>query len=290
MSTRETSRGKKIALLLCVCAVFAAACLITAAAERFVAEHPLETEDLSAISQTPGEGQDAFAEENTVINNIGSTAGEPVQFSLDAGFYDAAQSLALSAEDSAEILYTRDGSDPAMPIKSMSRMAYLTIHSTAASKLSYTVCIMSSLARLRGFVYLPVGRHFEKSGLLFPAPEKAEREGARSPHRQAQHLAFVPARLADKIDNFLAEGIAENAVAFGLAQMPIEGVFPRPGAQPEEIFQQNRDGDKPRPAHKIRFGGDAGGGILRRVVFKERAGLVIDGKHMIRLSTSSARS
>ena len=113
MSTRETSRGKKIALLLCVCAVFAAACLITAAAERFVAEHPLETEDLSAISQTPGEGQDAFAEENTVINNIGSTAGEPVQFSLDAGFYDAAQSLALSAEDSTEILYTRDGSDPA---------------------------------------------------------------------------------------------------------------------------------------------------------------------------------
>ena len=55
---------------------------------------------------------DSSAEEAPPTSSIGSTDGEPVSFSLDAGFYSSSQRLVLSADGADEILYTRDGSDP----------------------------------------------------------------------------------------------------------------------------------------------------------------------------------
>lgn len=43
---------------------------------------------------------------------LGDTSGEPVQFSLQCGFYKLGEKLYLTAENAVEIRYTKDGSEP----------------------------------------------------------------------------------------------------------------------------------------------------------------------------------
>ncbi len=104
-----TLRKKRAMLGAAVAIVFAAVCALTLWAERFVAEHPTPVVEVSAEQNPEAAGE---VEEADTPPAIGETDSAPVHFSVDPGFYDASQSLALSAENAEEILYTRDGSDP----------------------------------------------------------------------------------------------------------------------------------------------------------------------------------
>lgn len=99
-------RKKRAVLLAAVAVLFTAVCLITLWAEHFIAEHPLPVEEISAPAS------ENTAEELPNEPAIGETDSTSVHFSVDCGFYNSAQSLALSADNAEEIFYTRDGSDP----------------------------------------------------------------------------------------------------------------------------------------------------------------------------------
>lgn len=83
--------------------VLAGGSLAVSRLDSYILTHPV------AVSEPE---PDPSAEEIVAAAPLGSTDGEPVQFSLDAGFYDSSQRLSLSCDGAESILYTKDGSDP----------------------------------------------------------------------------------------------------------------------------------------------------------------------------------
>lgn len=77
--------------------------------DDYVLTHPAENLPAENISEIDGSSDSSTPD---IAPAVGETAGEPVVFSLEPGFYDSAQRLALSADGAEKILYTRDGSDP----------------------------------------------------------------------------------------------------------------------------------------------------------------------------------
>lgn len=97
--------GKKAALAAALALLLVLVCVINQAADTYFTNNPLPV-----MADEPA--QDPDADEIVTVNKIGSTVDSPVKFSVEPGFYNTTQKLALTAEDAETIFYTVDGSDP----------------------------------------------------------------------------------------------------------------------------------------------------------------------------------
>ena len=74
-------------------------------------------------------------------------------------------------------------------------------------------------------------------------------------------------------DAFGAEGIALDAMGFGLAEVPDDAAFGEVGTDAQDALDELRDGRKTRPAHEVLAGHETGFHGLRSVVFPEGTGV-----------------
>ncbi|MBQ8623324.1 MAG: CotH kinase family protein [Oscillospiraceae bacterium] len=105
MNSSKTN-NKKITLIAVVALALVATIFASLWAENFVAHNPTKVEPVVVYDE---EGNEVVTEPL-----IGNTDYEPVNFSLECGFYSSEERLYLSAPDSVEIRYTTDGEDPSL--------------------------------------------------------------------------------------------------------------------------------------------------------------------------------